>query len=141
MPECSPRPRLQPLRPNRPRPDPQIADTAARERWLHRYGWDNADPPVLTDPVTRIRKVEFVDAKDLKEWMWKGVDGIAETTWPGVYNRSVLPGRDDYFELPDWNTYVEGGKRYDLTIPPGERFNQIEIRGAGLWCIKLAARG
>ena len=62
--------------------------------------------------------------------MWKGVDGIAETTWPGVYNRSALPGRDDYFELPDWNTYVEGGKRYDLTVPPGERFNQIEIRGA-----------
>jgi hypothetical protein len=45
----------------------------------------------------RIRKVEFADAKDLKEWMWKGVDGIAETTWPGVYNRSRLPGRRRLF--------------------------------------------
>ena len=107
-----------------------IAATGERERWLHRYGWDHDDPPALVAPVTRIRKVEFTDAKDLKEWMWKGVDGIPETTWPGVYNRSRLPGRDDYFELPDWNTYVEGGKRYDLTVPPGETFNQVEIRGA-----------
>ena len=74
--------------------------------------------------------MEFADAKDLKQWMWKGVDGIAETTWPGVYNRSRLPGRDDYFELPDWNTYVEGGKRYDLTVPAGERVNRVELRGA-----------
>ena len=107
------------------------ADVAVRRTaWLHRYGWDKAAPPVLDAPVTRVRKVEFADAKDLKQWMWKGVDGIAETTWPGVYNRSRLPGRDDYFELPDWNTYVEGGKRYDLTIPPGERVNRVEIRGA-----------
>ncbi|MEG3147990.1 LamG-like jellyroll fold domain-containing protein [Sphingomonas sp. RT2P30] len=103
---------------------------ARRQAWLHRYGWDRAAPPPLDAPVTRIRKVEFADAKDLKQWMWKGVDGIAETTWPGVYNRSRLPGRDDYFELPDWNVYVEGGKRYDLTVPPGERFNRVELRGA-----------
>ena len=103
---------------------------AERAAWLHRYGWDSASPPPLDAPSTRIRKVEFSDAKDIKQWMWKGVDGIAETTWPGVYNRSRLPGRDDYFELPDWNTYVEGGKRYDLTVPPGETVNRIEIRGA-----------
>ncbi len=101
-----------------------------RTAWLHRYGWDKTLPPLLDAPVTMVRKVEFADAKDLKEWMWKGVDGIAETTWPGVYNRSKLPGRDDYFELPDWNVYVEGGKRYDLTVPAGERFNRVEIRGA-----------
>ncbi len=107
------------------------ADAAARRAaWLHRYGWDRAAPPLLTDAVTRIRKVEFADARDLKQWMWKGVDGIPETTWPGVYNRSKLPGRDDYFELPDWNTYVEGGKRYDLTIPAGETVNRVELRGA-----------
>jgi len=98
--------------------------------WQHRYGWDHASPPLLEEPATVIRKIEFADARDLKQWMWKGVDGIAETTWPGVYNRSRLPGRDDYFELPDWNTYVEGGKRYDLTIPAGERVNRVEIRGA-----------
>lgn len=103
---------------------------AERAAWLHRYGWDHTSPPVLDAPVTSIRKVEFADARDLKQWIWKGVDGIAETTWPGVYNRSRLPGRNDYFELPDWNTYVEGGKRYDLTVLPGERVNRIEIRGA-----------
>lgn len=108
-----------------------VADPAARRAvWLHRYGWDTGAPPLLDAPVTRVRKVEFANAKDLKEWMWKGVDGIAETTWPGVYNRSALPGRHDYFELPDWNTYVQGGRAYDLTLPAGERFNQIEIRGA-----------
>ncbi len=107
------------------------ADTAAqRAAWLHRYGWDKSAPPVLSDPVTSVRRIEFADAKDLKEWMYKGVDGIAETTWPGVYNRSKLPGRDDYFELPDWNTYVEGGKRYDLTVPEGQSFNRVELRGA-----------
>ncbi|MBB4153377.1 hypothetical protein GGQ80_001279 [Sphingomonas jinjuensis] len=105
-------------------------DTGRRTAWLHRYGWDRGAPPALTDAQTRIRKVEFADAKDLKAWTFKGVDGIAETTWPGVYNRSRLPGRHDYFELPDWNVYVEGGKRYDLTIPPTERVNQVEIRGA-----------
>jgi hypothetical protein len=113
-----------------PAPVPPVDMAAQRTAWLHRYGWDRASPPVLDTPVTRVRKVEFADAKDLKQWNWKGVDGIAETTWPGVYNRSRLPGRDDYFELPDWNTYVEGGKRYDLTIPAGERVNRVEIRGA-----------
>jgi hypothetical protein len=101
-----------------------------RQAWLHRYGWDSASPPVLTAATTSIRKVEFADARDQKQWMWKGIDGIAETTWPGVYNRSRLPGRDDYFELPDWNTYVDGGKTYDLTIPANEQINRVEIRGA-----------
>ena len=98
--------------------------------WLHRHGWEQGKaPPLLEDPVTRIRKVEFADAKDLKEWMWKATDGIAETTWPGVYNRSRLKGRNDYFQLPDWNVYVEGGKALDLQLPE-EPFNRIEIRGA-----------
>jgi hypothetical protein len=113
-----------------PAPD-RAPDTAARRQaWLHRYGWDAKLPPPLDAPVTTIRKIEFADAKDLKEWMWKGVDGIRETTWPGVYNRSRLPGRTDYFILPDWNVYVQGGKRYDLTLPEGARFNRVELRGA-----------
>jgi hypothetical protein len=103
---------------------------ARQAAWLHRYGWDRETPPVLADAVTRVRKVEFADARDLKQWMWKGVDGIAETTWPGVYNRSRLPGRNDYFQLPDWNTYAEGGKSYMLTVPETERVNRIELRGA-----------
>ncbi|MFD2783690.1 LamG-like jellyroll fold domain-containing protein [Novosphingobium pokkalii] len=119
-------------------PAPEAPDRAA---WLHRFGWDSQSPPVLADPVTTVRKVEFADAKDLKEWMWKGVDGIAETTWPGVYNRSRLPGRDDYFELPDWNVYVEGGKAYSLTVPPGTAFNRVEIRGAAYGALEWSADG
>jgi hypothetical protein len=58
-----------------------------------------------------------------------GSDGIAETTWPGVYNRSKLPGRHDYFELPDWNVYVEGGKAITFTLPD-EAYNRLEFQGA-----------
>lgn len=96
--------------------------------WLSRFGWAQHTPPVVSNP-SGIRKVEFTDARDIKQWMYKGVDGIAETTWPGVYNRSRLPGRNDYFQLPDWNTYVEGGINYDLSLP-NELVNHIEIRGA-----------
>ncbi|MGN6268840.1 MAG: LamG-like jellyroll fold domain-containing protein [Sphingomonas sp.] len=122
-----------------PPPSPGASEAEEQQAWLHRYGWDHGSPPALTAPVTSIRKVEFADAKDLKEWMWKGVDGIAETTWPGVYNRSRLLGRDDYFELPDWNVYVEGGKDYDLTIPAGETVNRVEIRGAAYGTLSYAS--
>lgn len=113
-----------------PAPPPRdLASAATRDEWRLRYGWTGAPPPVLSAPATRIRKVEFADAKDLKQRMWKATDGIAETTWPGVYNRSRLPGRDDYFTLPDWNVYVEGGKQLTLTLPD-EPWNRIEIQGA-----------
>lgn len=109
---------------------PPAPDAAAKRRaWLHRYGWDAGAPPLLDAASTRVRKVEIGGAWDVKQWMWKGVDGIAETTWPGVYNRSRLSGRNDYFPLPDWNTYVEGGKRYDLDLPADEPVNRVEIRG------------
>ncbi|MDB5456752.1 MAG: hypothetical protein JWP92_2337, partial [Caulobacter sp.] len=94
-------------------------------------GWDRAgDPPTyLADPATVIRKVEFTDAYDLKQRMSGGSDGIPETTWPGVYNRSRLPGRHDYFELPDWNTYVDGGKAVTFSLPD-ETWNHLEFQGA-----------
>ncbi|MDV3467206.1 LamG domain-containing protein [Stenotrophomonas sp. C3(2023)] len=107
-----------------------VAAATDQRAWLHRFGWEGAAPPALSADGTRIRKIEFADTKDLKQWMWKGTDGIAETTWPGVYNRSRLPGRDDYFQLPDWNTYVEAGQHLDLSLPEGETVNRIEIRGA-----------
>jgi hypothetical protein len=112
---------------------------AIRQAWLHRYGWDTSSPPLLTAESTQIRKIEFSTARDLKEEMRKGIDGIDETTWPGVYNRSRLPGRDDYFELPDWNVYVDGGNNYDLTIPAAEAFNRVEIRGAAYGSLSYAA--
>lgn len=112
-------------------PAPAATPVADAKTWLYRYGWNRpADPPpYLADAKTVIRKVEFTDQYDLKERMSLGSDGIPETTWPGVYNRSKLPGRHDYFELPDWNVYVEGGKAVTFTLPD-EPYNRLEFRGA-----------
>ncbi|WP_165186405.1 LamG-like jellyroll fold domain-containing protein [Caulobacter soli] len=112
-------------------PAPAAVQVADAKTWLYRYGWDRpADPPpYLADGKTTIRKVEFTDQFDIKERMSLGSDGIPETTWPGVYNRSSLPGRHDYFELPDWNVYVEGGKAITFTLP-NEPYNRLEFQGA-----------
>jgi len=46
---------------------------AVDKAWRFRYGWNRKTdaPPLLAAPQTRIRKVEFTDAMDLKERMWK----------------------------------------------------------------------
>lgn len=106
-----------------------------RNLWLQRHGFETPDATYLRDAVTRIRKVEFTDTRDLKAKMFRGADGIRETTWPGVYNRSRLEGRNDYFQLPDWNVYSEGGRAYDLTLPD-EPWNRIEITGAAFGTLK-----
>ncbi len=95
-------------------PPRDLADAAVRDDWRLRYGFNRADdpPPYLADPATRIRKVEFADVRDWKARFWKGSDGMRESTWPGVYNRSRLPGRHDYFLLPDWNVYAAGGRTW-----------------------------
>ena len=112
-------------------PAPVATTLADAKTWLYRYGWDRPTdpPPYLADARTSIRKVEFTDQYDIKERMSLGSDGIPETTWPGVYNRSKLPGRHDYFELPDWNVYVEGGKTITFTLPD-EPYNRLEFQGA-----------
>ncbi|MGC4074619.1 MAG: hypothetical protein QM760_19385 [Nibricoccus sp.] len=76
-----------------------------------------------------IRKVEIHDAYDLKRWWWKANDGIRETTWPGVYNRSRLPGRNDYFKLPDWDCYVAIRQSVTFTLPE-EAWNHLEVSGS-----------
>ncbi len=121
-------------------PAGDLSNAATRAEWNLRYGWNRAgDAPVaLTAPVTAIRKVEFTDAKDIKEFMYKATDGINETTWPGVNNRSRLPGRNDYFTLPDWNVYVDGGKTLTLTLP-NEAWNHVEIEGAAYGSLSYAA--
>jgi hypothetical protein len=113
------------LRPLESRP---LADAGTRREWFHRYGFDQA-PPLPAGAAIAVRKVEIHDAFDLGRWWWKATDGIRETTWPGVYNRSRLPGRHDYFTLPDWDCYVDSGKAITFTLP-NEPVNQIEISGA-----------
>jgi hypothetical protein len=104
-----------------------------QQEWWHRYGWNRPnDPPVLLPAQkTIVRKVEIHDAYDLKRWWWKGTDGIRETTWPGVYNRSKLPNRYDYFQLPDWDCYSLSGKSVTFYMPD-EPWNHLEIEG-GAW--------
>jgi len=97
--------------------------------WTRRLGFDGPLPDYLDTPFTHIRRVEFSDQRDVAQRMWKGNDGIRETTWPGVYNRSRLAGRNDYFQLPDWNVYSMGGKSATWFLPD-EPWNQIEVQGA-----------
>ena len=101
------------------------------QEWALRYGWNRPgdNPPYLNNKETSVRKVEINEAYDLKRWWWKANDGIRETTWPGVYNRSRLPGRDDYFQLPDWDCYPISGKSVRFNMPD-EPWNYIEIQGA-----------
>lgn len=106
-----------------------VSPGQAWRAWLHRYGWEQDAPPYYPARSLAVRKVEIHDAHDLKRWWWKATDGIRETTWPGVYNRSRLPGRNDYFQLPDWDAYVESGKAITFDLPD-EPVNHVEIGGA-----------
>jgi hypothetical protein len=108
-----------------------LSEQEWRDEWWFRNGWNRTGdaPPALDAPAVSIRKVEIHDAWDVKRWWWKGTDGIRETTWPGVYNRSRLPGRNDYFQLPDWDCYSVSGKSVTFVMP-NEPWNQIEIAGA-----------
>ena len=108
-----------------------LADAATREAWRMRYGFNRPSdpPPYLSAPSTSVRVVRPTEARDLKALFSKGDDGIRESTWPGVYNRSRLAGRHDYFVLPDWNVYEAGGRALTLSLPD-EAWNRIEIQGA-----------
>lgn len=102
-----------------------------RDEWWLRYGWDHPDnlPPILDETSYTVRKVEIHDAYDQKKWSWRANDGIAETTWPDSYNRSSLPGRNDYFIEPDWYCYSTSGKSITFTLPD-EPWNYCEVTGA-----------
>lgn len=102
-----------------------------RDAWWNRYGWNlpNEAPPLLTSSGTSVRKVEIHDATDINRWYWNANDGIRETTWPGVCNMSRLPGRYDYFIMPDADCCVESGQAVRFHIPDQEKWNHIEIWG------------
>ncbi len=110
-----------------------VAQPEWQKEWWHNYGWNRPDaiPAPLPAKETTVRKVEIHDAYDLKRWWWKGTDGIKETTWPGVYNRSPLTGRFDYFQLPDWDCYALSGKSVTFYLPD-EPWNHLEMEG-GAW--------
>jgi hypothetical protein len=129
-----------PARVAAPSPARNLSDARWRDEWLLRYGWNRPGdvPPCLCDPITSVRKVEVSDVYDLKQWMWKGTDGIRETSWPYVYNMSRIPGRWDYFTLPDWNCYSLSGKTVTFTMPD-EPWNHIEIAGAAHGSASLLA--
>jgi hypothetical protein len=114
-----------------PRSIPELSPSLTEFRY--HYGWNrpNDYPAPLSTPSTVVRKVEIHDVYDLKRWWWKATDGIRETTWPGVYNRSRLPGRNDYFQLPDWDCYSLSGKAVTFFMPD-EPWNHLEISG-GAW--------
>jgi hypothetical protein len=117
-------PALQPL-------SRKLDNPTYRDEWWLRHGWNRPDdiPPYLSESAVSVRKVEILDAYDLKQWIWRANDGIRETTWPYPYNRSRLPGRDDYFPSPDWNCYSTSGKSVTFSLPD-EPWNQLEISGS-----------
>ncbi len=124
-------------------PARNLADAATGAEWALRYGFNRSSdlPPALPAGSTvSVRKVEITDVYDLKRWWWKATDGIRETTWPGVYNRSRLPGRHDYFTLPDWDCYVDSGKSVTFALPD-EPANHIEISGAAWGKMELLPAG
>jgi len=125
-----------------PWPARDLADARWRDEWWRRYGWNRPDdpPPYCSGTAVAVRKVEIHDAYDLKRWWWKACDGIRETTWPGVYNRSRLAGRNDYFQLPDWDCYVESGKAITFVMPD-EPWNHLEISGAAWGKMELLPAG
>ncbi len=117
-----------------------LNDSTTHDEWFWRYGFKNPIPALPEGKSVSIRKIEIHDARDIKRWWWKANDGIRETTWPGVYNRSRLPGRNDYFQLPDWDCYVDSGKAISFQMP-NEPWNHLEISGAAWGKMELLKPG
>ena len=113
-----------------------LNSSAIRDNWLLRCGFSSSILPPAIPDCASIRKVEIHEAFDHKRWYWKALDGIRETTWPGVFNRSRLKGRNDYFQLPDWDCYSVSGKQVTFTMPP-EPYNHIEISGSAHGTLEL----
>ena len=115
-----------------------VQTALSEEEWWFHYGWSrqSSPPTPLIASTTVVRKVEIHDAYDLNRWWWKATDGIPETTWPGVYNRSRLVGRNDYFQLPDWDCYSLSGKSVTFSMPD-EPWNHLEITGGAFGTMSL----
>ena len=123
-------------------PASAISPAETQKEWWYNNGWNRPDdiPAPLPAQFTTVRKVEIHDVYDLKRWWWRATDGIRETTWPGVYNRSRLPGRFDYFQLPDWDCYSLSGKSVTFYMP-NEPWNHLEIEGSAYGKLDLLTPG
>jgi len=62
----------------------------------------------------------------------EGVRRIRETTWPGVLQPFAIAGAQHYFQLPDWDCYVQSGKSITFLMPdePWNHLRDIR-RGVG----------
>ena len=107
-----------------------LANAETQKEWWFHYGWNRPGdvPTPLTSASTVVRKVQINDAYDIGRWWYRGIDGLRETTWPGVYNRSRIVGRLDYFQLPDWDCYAISGKTVTFLLPK-EPWNHLEFSG------------
>ena len=125
---------------NVPAAPASFADPGVRQEWFQRYGWDSADaqPQYYAGNVSA-RKVMPRTAFERGLWSYKTMDGIRETAWPNMFNRSRLPGRNDYFQLPDWNCYYDSGKEITYTMP-SEKYNHIEIEGSAFGTLSVVGR-
>ncbi len=118
-----------------------LQDERWKREWDRRFGFDaETKPASLTQRYMAVHKVEIHNAWDHKRWWWKACDGIRETTWPGVYNRSGLPGRTDYFVLPDWDCYSVSGKEITFEPDADRYFNHIEMSGAAEGTLRIHGR-
>ena len=114
-----------------PKTKRDLGDRRWRDAWWNRHGWNlpNEPPPLLSSTNTVVKKIGIHDAFDIKRWTWKANDGIRETTWPGVYNMSRLPGRYDYSPFPDWDCYSLSGQSINFQLPD-EPWNHVEVWGS-----------
>lgn len=113
-------------------PERSFTDKRYRQEWFYRHGWDNPETmPMKLDGSSTwsVRKVEIHDVRDQKKWTWRTNDGMRESVWPDVYNRSQLLERSDYFIEPDWYCYSTSGKQISYNMPD-EPWNYIEMTGA-----------
>ncbi|MBP5225598.1 MAG: LamG domain-containing protein, partial [Lachnospiraceae bacterium] len=80
--------KLQPLE-NVPCAERSLDCPVVRAEWNKRYGWDKPEAqPNYYEGSVSARKVMPKDAFEHGLWSYKTMDGIRETAWPNMFNRS-----------------------------------------------------
>ncbi len=89
------------------------------KEWLHRFGWqDRAGIPRVSS--LDVRKLAMTDARAIRKFWWKAVDGKRDTVWPA-------PGHE--------GGYKDESKGYELS-PAREPFDWIRLTGGFAGTIK-----